>query len=245
MDGRGSSPRMRGTHLFLKIVKLVAGIIPAYAGNTGTFNIRGHFYRDHPRVCGEHRSGHHHDAAYRGSSPRMRGTHVHGIGLLGHLGIIPAYAGNTEHVALEQSARWDHPRVCGEHAETWIQSSLPQGSSPRMRGTHHQRHRKTRRPGIIPAYAGNTDIAAKVDQYQTDHPRVCGEHPLVSRMSISSWGSSPRMRGTLQRRSQRHQPPGIIPAYAGNTIACDYPTAALRDHPRVCGEHPHCPLRLY
>ena len=228
---------MRGTRARSTFAAISTGIIPAYAGNTDKVAQQLEAFEDHPRVCGEHRSGHHHDAAYRGSSPRMRGTHVHGIGLLGHLGIIPAYAGNTEHVALEQSARWDHPRVCGEHAETWIQSSLPQGSSPRMRGTHHQRHRKTRRPGIIPAYAGNTDIAAKVDQYQTDHPRVCGEHPLVSRMSISSWGSSPRMRGTRPLRWNGRNDTGIIPAYAGNTRIVSFRFPKTWDHPRVCGEH--------
>ena len=30
---------------------------------------------------------------------------------------------------------------------------------------------------------------------------------------------------------------GIIPAYAGNTIAKAILSDTLRDHPRVCGEH--------
>ena len=70
-----------------------------------------------------------------------------------------------------------------------------------------------------------------------DHPRVCGEHCTV--LTNESWkpGSSPRMRGTLQRSPQRHVPAGIIPAYAGNT-ADDHEYFRQRwDHPRVCGEH--------
>ena len=53
--------------------------------------------------------------------------------------------------------------------------------------------------GIIPAYAGNT-LEAIMKAYDTeDHPRVCGEHgrQIVRRIGIR--GSSPRMRGTLER----------------------------------------------
>ena len=31
------------------------------------------------------------------------------------LGIIPAYAGNTDGVFYVPGTVWDHPRVCGEH----------------------------------------------------------------------------------------------------------------------------------
>ena len=91
----GSSPRMRGTPRTRRIVRLIAGIIPAHAGNTFRWLFFGRFQRDHPRACGEH--------PYRiipipesmGSSPRMRGTHH--IPHRGRFvpGIIPAHAGNT------------------------------------------------------------------------------------------------------------------------------------------------------
>ena len=45
------------------------------------------------------------------------------------------------------------------------------------------------------------------------------------------------MRGTLQRRPQRHVTAGIIPAYAGNTGHTQRKICTLGDHPRVCGEH--------
>ena len=50
-------------------------------------------------------------------------------------------------------------------------------------------------------------------------------------------GSSPRVRGTLERLEAFARAVGIIPACAGNTahmICLELPT---RDHPRVCGEH--------
>ncbi len=92
---RGSSPHMRGTRSSRPVSRVLPGIIPAYAGNTGTDEASKLFQGDHPRICGEHyRSP---DLANRraGSSPHMRGTLVipYIRGLL--RGIIPAYAGNT------------------------------------------------------------------------------------------------------------------------------------------------------
>ena len=51
-------------------------------------------------------------------------------------------------------------------------------------------------------------------------------------------GSSPRMRGTLHRDDDGEFGYGIIPAYAGNTLADSKPPNYGGDHPRVCGEHP-------
>ena len=52
----GSSPRMRGTLLLGRPHGRVHGIIPAYAGNTPFHRQQAQGIRDHPRVCGEHRS---------------------------------------------------------------------------------------------------------------------------------------------------------------------------------------------
>ena len=91
------------------------------------------------------------------------------------------------------------------------------GSSPRMRGT----------------------LAFRVlewDAFQ-DHPRVCGEHPHTTLRFLHTVGSSPRMRGTRWSLSAAPRIPGIIPAYAGNTLGDFDEKAGDRDHPRVCGEH--------
>ena len=50
-------------------------------------------------------------------------------------------------------------------------------------------------------------------------------------------GSSPRMRGTPPNTWPVGTEVGIIPACAGNTKTLSCSTTALRDHPRVCGEH--------
>ena len=91
--------------------------------------------------------------------------------------------------------------------------------------------------GIIPAYAGDTKYQLRAEPDRWDHPRVCGEHGLMSGLFDASQGSSPRMRGTPGRRLGEARHGRIIPAYAGNTACTGRACVAGRDHPRVCGEH--------
>ena len=147
---------MRGTLEVVVVGGGVIGIIPAYAGNTLFGYAGSERGRDHPRVCGEHLREIGSETPQMGSSPRMRGTHLHGLSDSVHHGIIPAYAGNTNERKKPLERRKDHPRVCGEHCEHTHKRGVSEGSSPRMRGTHtsHAIHQRTN--GIIPAYAGNT-----------------------------------------------------------------------------------------
>ena len=109
--------------------------------------------------------------------------------------IIPAYAGSTGPTFGASMVAWDHPRVCGEHPSVKDLEMVPDGSSPRMRGALGPCLCISVPPGIIPAYAGSTTIRAANENYSRDHPRVCGEHTFTRRPSMSSDGSSPRMRG--------------------------------------------------
>ena len=152
---------MRGTPFrgFRRHVE--AGIIPAYAGNTSAASLSRSLFRDHPRVCGEHRLF---DAGFRGhvgSSPRMRGT-------------------LSKHAAPHSASR-DHPRVCGEHSSILRRLRWTWGSSPRMRGTRLPFGPRQASAGIIPAYAGNTCCLIRPPWMRRDHPRVCGEHERTGR----------------------------------------------------------------
>ena len=140
-----------------------------------------------------------------------------------HIGIIPAYAGNTFRPVMVGVRPRDHPRVCGEHALLANANAEPLGSSPRMRGTQSSSAKSDYRRGIIPAYAGNTEFHLTISLKSRDHPRVCGEHLPLSRTTIATWGSSPRMRGTRSSFLRRVGRFGIIPAYAGNTPGCCRP----------------------
>ena len=113
----------------------------------------------------------------------------------------------------------------------------PAGLSPRVRVTRPAANPAGVRRRIIPACAGNTLPRARATCRTRDHPRVCGEHethPVTVAMTL---GSSPRVRGTpvvVLSVSVRF---GIIPACAGNTQGRIGVNVAVRDHPRVCGEH--------
>ena len=152
-------------------------------------------------------------------------------------GIIPAYAGNTRSHGFDSGNRRDHPRVCGEHFGTARGGGTHRGSSPRMRGTRICSQCGENCRGIIPAYAGNTNLLPMRRELPWDHPRVCGEHVTPWRDSEAILGSSPRMRGTRTRQILEANTTGIIPAYAGNTLWTELTCAPRRDHPRVCGEH--------
>ena len=89
---------------------------------------------DHPRGCGEHEQTDYELEQIGGSSPRMRGAHVHTLSTSGFVGIIPADAGSTTQRTFPVPYHEDHPRGCGEHTTASVKSSPFLGSSPRMRG---------------------------------------------------------------------------------------------------------------
>ena len=193
----GSSPRMRGTPVGAVPAPLGNRFIPAYAGNTSPRARPCGPTTVHPRVCGEHVEMGMQALTATGSSPRMRGTRGRPVRGRVPQRFIPAYAGNTPAASRSTATGSVHPRVCGEHvlARDWCH--LHYGSSPRMRGTRPARRALVPRPRFIPAYAGNTRLAALGWFLAAVHPRVCGEHlpePLPPRPV--SW---------------------FIPAYAGNT----------------------------
>ena len=228
---------MRGTPAAVDVAQVAVGIIPAYAGNTTRRTGRCREPRDHPRVCGEHGHVFGVQHAGSGSSPRMRGTHVHDDCPVREAGIIPAYAGNTDILPLSARGYRDHPRVCGEHVVLRRVQCAEKGSSPRMRGTPRWWAMPAKCPGIIPAYAGNTRKIIQCDINRGDHPRVCGEHLHISEWRSAIMGSSPRMRGTPFIKFCAVSLLGIIPAYAGNTYFALFEHIEGQDHPRVCGEH--------
>ena len=53
------------------------------------------------------------------------------------IGITPAYAGKSLHQVPLRIALGDHPRLCGEKADTQISGKTVEGSPPPMRGKGH------------------------------------------------------------------------------------------------------------
>ena len=66
---------------------------------------------------------------------------------------------------------------------------------------------------------------------------MCGEHSPIQYGTTGSVGSSPHVRGARWHHGGNAGTPGIIPACAGSTRGMALIGDALRDHPRMCGEH--------
>ena len=111
------------------------------------------------------------------------------------------------------------------------------GSSPRMRGAPGFGRPSRPVEGIIPADAGSTIHIHYDMQERGDHPRGCGEHDRLEHDLLLLQGSSPRMRGALNKAPNLWLFTGIIPADAGSTHQFVPVGPNQRDHPRGCGEH--------
>ncbi len=234
---RGSSPHVRGTPSLSRISMIPPGIIPACAGNTSHFHNSNSFNGDHPRMCGEHSTIIDKRNSALGSSPHVRGTQRIDAREIQSCGIIPACAGNTWSMLCCQMVWRDHPRMCGEHSMVTPEQSDCQGSSPHVRGTPEKPVLADVQTGIIPACAGNTTGFSFLGSAGGDHPRMCGEHTVLSTTHRTTRGSSPHVRGTPCPFVRPRRRAGIIPACAGNTRCWNPPHIRRWDHPRMCGEH--------
>ena len=127
--------------------------------------------------------------------------------------------------------------MCGEHGQGRIVVHQTIGSSPRVRGTPFIKIKYNFIPRFIPACAGNTlFISGEMSAYSV-HPRVCGEHLFGFSLLCPTFGSSPRVRGTLKGQLSQKTTERFIPACAGNTVCRRRYRSTPAVHPRVCGEH--------
>ena len=139
------------------------GIIPACAGSTHPQDLPLPTFRDHPRMCGEHAITLPGGGLFSGSSPHVRGALYFELTIAAPAGIIPACAGST---LRGRACRGDK-----------------RGSSPHVRGAPDRVLPDASKPGIIPACAGSTWFGAARNSPPRDHPRMCGEHAKVPRVS--------------------------------------------------------------
>ena len=91
------------------------------------------------------------------------------------------------------------------------------GSSPRGRGKLSVDPELGDRVGLIPAWAGKTEVAKCHGLKIQAHPRVGGENETSPDAQHRAGGSSPRGRGKLARTKRRCGRERLIPAWAGKT----------------------------
>ena len=112
-----------------------------------------------------------------------------------------------------------------------------EGSPPRVREPLLEPQGIDGQRRITPACAGTTWTWHINCTRFRDHPRVCGNHvPSEVPMEFAR-GSPPRVREPRRYVDWIEEQGGITPACAGTTINLIRQAVALRDHPRVCGNH--------
>ena len=130
----GSSPRGRGKRWGGQSDPGRQGLIPAWAGETGSPVEPTKDGGAHPRVGGGNILFLPRLVFEAGSSPRGRGKPRREAADVLPLGLIPAWAGETSRALPLPVAPWAHPRVGGGNKCNCRRKSSPLGSSPRGRG---------------------------------------------------------------------------------------------------------------
>ncbi|TWB64424.1 hypothetical protein FBZ92_101320 [Nitrospirillum viridazoti] len=191
----GVSPRLRGNRRFLQAFPLLAGCIPALAGEPRWPQGRQSCWRVYPRACGETRSSSRHRMAWTGVSPRLRGNQglQERIGLV--VGCIPAPAGKPARGRAGQVADWVYPRACGGTLDSLNEEQASAGVSPRLRGNPSTISWVMTVLGCIPAPAGEPYRPVLPFCQTRVYPRACGGTSYVDNSQNNLSGVSPRLRG--------------------------------------------------
>ena len=131
----------------------------------------------------------------------------------------------------------DHPRRCGENAILRRPIGVTRGSPPQVRGNPIRIFPCPAATGITPAGAGKTKACSLSTNIAWDHPRRCGENPVLHDFRAVSTGSPPQVRGKPNAKAREVAKFGITPAGAGKTYLLLLAVKRERDHPRRCGEN--------
>ena len=117
-----------------------------------------------------------------GSSPHTRGLQAQVTDWDQGVRIIPAYAGPTVNLSLGLIFAKDHPRIRGAYTYKTVVVADDNGSSPHTRGLHSAKGLFKYIVGIIPAYAGPTDLVPGLRTGRWDHPRIRGAYSKRSQL---------------------------------------------------------------
>ena len=219
----GLSPRVRGNPTFKGAGVIIAGSIPACAGEPPSIARTSAAARVYPRVCGGTGASRPSGNQLRGLSPRVRGNRCQGSAKRRWPGSIPACAGEPSRVAVSVYSGRVYPRVCGGTRRSPTPKTSFSGLSPRVRGNPVCAGHPPQRCRSIPACAGEPGGMAYIRWQRWVYPRVCGGTGKSRRRVPPSEGLSPRVRGNRMRWAYEADWPGSIPACAGEPSSSDTP----------------------
>ena len=230
---------MRGNRLWLDVVELWSGSIPACAGEPSGGTHWTTVTTVYPRVCGGTMENHGMITVMAGLSPRVRGNQYADTRQRGSGRSIPACAGEPNVPRPRARRHTVYPRVCGGTAQLLHQRLPLGGLSPRVRGNQDGCDDSDVGERSIPACAGEPGGVCWLRSAVRVYPRVCGGTNLTSFSTGTGSGLSPRVRGNHNHLSQRTNGQRSIPACAGGTsYGSIKPPGVTGLSPRVRGNHP-------
>ena len=189
----------------------------------------------YPRVCGGTSQTRRHISGLAGLSPRVRGNLSELPTPPDDAGSIPACAGEPSSAGVCGGLPQVYPRVCGGTRIAMPGNQCLGGLSPRVRGNPSCYRMRRRRPGSIPACAGEPKWQPLDAGASEVYPRVCGGTVQRGRVRRPTAGLSPRVRGNQTAAALVSIPAGSIPACAGEPVISVHLVGVGEVYPRVCG----------
>ncbi len=234
-EERGLSPRVRGNRAVLRERVLVAGSIPAGAGEPDTGRGGPRRTAVYPRGCGGTIPRGRPGGAAAGLSPRVRGNQPDPLPSPVERGSIPAGAGEPWSRLSSPLPGTVYPRGCGGTKDGRTAPKADTGLSPRVRGNLKDSNTGVGMKGSIPAGAGEPIERVTNPNMARVYPRGCGGTVDLAWPGVVVDGLSPRVRGNHRRPSPPVASMGSIPAGAGEPTENLYNLRYRGVYPRGCG----------
>ena len=201
LSAAGSSPRVWGILVTMKVIHCPQRFIPTRVGNTSRPSCCGPATTVHPHACGEYGCLRKRPSPMSGSSPRVWGIRAEAAGAVNDDRFIPTRVGNTGKRDASAGRMAVHPHACGEYPRAAYARGDYSGSSPRVWGILSIQGKDVSMDRFIPTRVGNTGMAQAPGLGRAVHPHACGEYGRLPVDAMCIDGSSPRVWG-IRRESE-------------------------------------------
>ena len=190
----------------------------------------------HPHACGEIFSSPIQMTERCGTSPRLWGD-WDSFGSRGvKIRYIPTLVGRFTKSPSTDAVLTVHPHACGEIETMLGETTIANGTSPRLWGDYRVPITEIDRIRYIPTLVGRLYLASCGEIDRPVHPHACGEICDLKQDVPPTTGTSPRLWGDYNTIANVGSAVRYIPTLVGRFARGANITAANAVHPHACGE---------